>query len=39
MLQSGELANSSPLAFAEGLFVFINYFYKKEGLLKLTPNI
>jgi len=29
---SGELANSSPLAFAEGLFYWD--FFKKEGFLK-----
>jgi len=27
----GSLSISSPLAFAEGLYFFINYFYKKEG--------
>jgi len=30
MLQSGEPANSSPLAFAEGLFNFCKYFSKKR---------
>jgi len=29
----GSLLIPSPLAFAEGLFVFMNYFYKKEGFL------
>jgi len=27
----GSQEISSPLAFAEGLFIFINYFSKKEG--------
>jgi hypothetical protein len=30
----GSLTISSPLAFAEGLFIFLNYFDKKEGFLK-----
>jgi hypothetical protein len=30
----GSLSISSPLAFAEGLFVFLNYFTKKEGFLE-----
>jgi hypothetical protein len=30
----GSLSISSPLAFAEGLFVFVNYFPEKEGFLK-----
>jgi len=32
----GSLTISSPLAFAEGLFSFLNYFYKKEGFLLLN---
>jgi hypothetical protein len=31
----GSLVILSPLAFAEGLFYLLNYFYKKEGFLKL----
>jgi len=27
----------SPLAFAEGLFCFLNYFSEKEGFLKDLP--
>jgi len=30
---SGEPDHSSPLAFTEGLFIFINYFSEKEGFL------
>jgi len=30
----GSHTISSPLALAEGLFVFLNYFLKKEGLYK-----
>jgi len=26
---------SSPLAFAEGLFVFYNYFYRKRRIFKI----
>jgi len=33
------LSISSPLAFAEGLFVFINYFPEKEGFLKFILYI
>ncbi len=33
--QPGEPANSSPLAFAEGLFIFLDYFLEKEGFLKI----
>jgi hypothetical protein len=29
----GNLTISSPLAFAEGLFLFLNYFSEKEGFL------
>jgi hypothetical protein len=29
----GSLTISSPLAFAEGLFVFMKYFSEKEGFL------
>jgi hypothetical protein len=29
----GSLDFSSPLAFAEGLFFFLNYFTEKEGFL------
>jgi hypothetical protein len=29
----GSQLISSPLAFAEGLEIFLNYFYKKEGFL------
>ena len=42
----GSLSISSPLAFAEGLFCFLNYFSEKEGFLRLrveynlkVPNI
>jgi len=31
----GSSSISSPLAFAEGLFSFINYFMGKEGLLNI----
>jgi hypothetical protein len=34
MLQSGETANSSPLALAEGLLIFVYYFINKEGFKK-----
>jgi len=27
------------LAFAEGLFIFIDYFYKKEGFLKFMSYL
>jgi len=30
------LSISSPLAFAEGLFIFLNYFPEKEGFLNRT---
>ena len=30
----GSSSIPSPLAFAEGLFNFINYFLEKEGFLK-----
>jgi len=30
---SGEPDHSSPLAFAEGLFIFYKYFLEKEGFL------
>jgi hypothetical protein len=30
---------SSPLAFAEGLFCFLNYFIGKEGFLKVLSYI
>jgi len=32
----GSLSISSPLAFAEGLFIFLNYFPEKEGFLNRT---
>jgi hypothetical protein len=35
MEQSGEPDISSPLVFAEGLFVFINVFIEKDGFLKI----
>jgi hypothetical protein len=31
----GSQTISSPLAFAEGLFLFVNYFPEKEGFLKV----
>jgi hypothetical protein len=33
---SGSLTIPSPLAFAEGLLYFINYFTEKEGFLKIS---
>jgi hypothetical protein len=32
-INPGSLSISSPLAFAEGLFIFVNYFSEKEGFL------
>jgi len=31
----GEPRHSSPLALAEGLFIFLNYFSKKAGFLNV----
>jgi hypothetical protein len=38
MEQSGEPDISSPLVFAEGLFVFINVFIEKEGFLDVLSK-
>jgi len=36
---SGELANSSPLAFAEGLFVLYKLFFQKRRIFNLKSRI